>query len=228
MRIEESRDLVPVADEDILRCLPFFSSGIALYWFRERRDRLPTWAAFRSAWRTRFGDPDFQFALRDEIIRRIAEQVSYAFRNMLPRLQIAMRRDKVNDLDALEDVAIRIEASHQLAQRYRAPPTPDKSLFPDLVYRSPRHVNKPAHKHDTIAALNISSSSVESGDHAAKTLTDRSVTSSTASTIYRCWNCDDIGHLSRNCEGAPRMHRCYRCGRTEVTLRTCPDCSRKE
>ena len=277
MRIEEGRDLVPVADEDILRCLPFFLSGIALHWFRGRRDRLSTWAAFKSAWRTRFGDPDFQFALRDEITRRTqgeqesvadyltclramfdrlsppwnaAEQISYAFRNMLPRLQIAMRRDEIEDLDALEDIATRIEASHQLAHRYRAPPTPDKSLFPDLAYRSPRNA-KQAHKHNTVAALNTSVSSTDSGagsrrekrrkDRAAKTATDSSsVASSTTSakpstsgirpsraSTARCWNCDEIGHLSRDCEAAPRMH-CYRCGRAEVTLRSCPDCSGKE
>ncbi|KAL6421184.1 hypothetical protein ACFW04_013737 [Cataglyphis niger] len=228
---------------DILRCLPFFLSGIALHWFRGRRDRLSTWAAFRSAWRMRFGDPDFQFALRDEITRRTqgeqesvadyltclramydrlsspwsaTEQISYAFRNMLPRLQIAMRREEVDDLDALEDLATRIEASHQLAQRYRAPPTPDKSLFPDLAYRSPRYVNRPTRRQDAIAALATTF---------PPPATDR-IRPSRVSTA-KCWNCNGIGHLSRDCEAAPRMH-CYRCDRAEVTLRTCPDCSGKE
>lgn len=36
LRIEEGRELIPVSDEDILRCLPFFLSGIALHWFREK------------------------------------------------------------------------------------------------------------------------------------------------------------------------------------------------
>lgn len=40
LRIEEGRKLVPVSDEDILRCLPFFLIGIALHWFRSKRDRL--------------------------------------------------------------------------------------------------------------------------------------------------------------------------------------------
>lgn len=211
MRIEEGRDLVPVADEDILRCLPFFLSGIALHWFRGKRNRLTTWATFKSAWRTRFGDPDFQFALRDEIIRRTqgeqesvadyitclramfdrlappwsdAEQVSYAFRNLLPRLQIAMRRDEVEDLDALEDVATRVEGSHQLAHRYRAPPTPEKSLFPDLAYRSPRNANRHANRHDTIAALNTSASSTDSGagSRKEKRRRDRAANTSTSET----------------------------------------------
>ncbi|EFN68535.1 hypothetical protein EAG_09967, partial [Camponotus floridanus] len=70
LRIEEDRELVPVTDEDILRCLPFFLTGIALYWFRSKRNRLSDWNSFKEAWRTRFGDPDFQFALREEIMRR--------------------------------------------------------------------------------------------------------------------------------------------------------------
>lgn len=47
------------------------------------------------------------------------------------------------------------------------------------------------------------------------------------SSNLKCWNCDGVGHLSRNCAASPRLH-CYRCGRAEVTLRTCPDCSGKE
>jgi len=50
LRIEEGRELIPVADEDVLRCLPFFLSGIALHWFRGKRARLSTWSTFKTAW----------------------------------------------------------------------------------------------------------------------------------------------------------------------------------
>jgi len=70
VRVEEGRALFPVGDEDLFRCLPFFLSGTALYWFRNRRSEWRSWSEFVIAWRTRFGDPDFQFALRDEILRR--------------------------------------------------------------------------------------------------------------------------------------------------------------
>lgn len=74
LRIEEGRELIPVADEDVLRCLPFFLEGIALHLFRRKCARLQSWSAFQAAWRTRFGDPDFQFALRNEIMRRTQEE----------------------------------------------------------------------------------------------------------------------------------------------------------
>jgi len=70
VRVEEGCSLFPVGDEDLFRCLPFFLSGTALYWFRNRRSEWRSWEEFVVAWRTCFGDPDFQFALRDEILRR--------------------------------------------------------------------------------------------------------------------------------------------------------------
>ncbi|EFN88524.1 hypothetical protein EAI_13201, partial [Harpegnathos saltator] len=129
LRISEGRDVIPIADEDLFKCLPFFLTGIALQWYRMKRSRWVSWRKFAGAMRARFGDPDFQFALRDEIMRRTqgehepvadyltcilglfgrldppwgeVEQLNYAYRNMLPRLQVAVHRDDFEDFDALE------------------------------------------------------------------------------------------------------------------------------
>ncbi|EFN65930.1 hypothetical protein EAG_15491, partial [Camponotus floridanus] len=69
-RIVEGRELVTMSDEDILRCLPFVLTGIALSWYRGKKDSFTSWNQLKKAWRTRFGDPDLQFGLGDEIIRR--------------------------------------------------------------------------------------------------------------------------------------------------------------
>ena len=37
VRIEEGRALLPVSNDDLFRCLPFFLSGTAVHWFRNRR-----------------------------------------------------------------------------------------------------------------------------------------------------------------------------------------------
>ncbi|KMQ85095.1 hypothetical protein RF55_16565 [Lasius niger] len=272
LRVEEGRALVPVSDEDILRCLPFFLSGMALNWFRGRKSRLTSWETFKTAWRARFGDPDFQFALRDEIMRRTqgehepvadyltcinalcdrlsppwseAEKVNYAFRNMLPRLKIAVRREEAEDMDVLEDLATRAESSYATTHPYRAPPTPEKSLFPDLAYRPPRSANRSKHN-ESIASLDTSSTSATSSNTSPrkKKGTPKGKAVETAGTSNastppetkpkasrtsnaKCWNCEGSGHFSRDCEAAPRRH-CYRCGRADVTLRTCPDCSGKD
>ncbi|KYN15782.1 hypothetical protein ALC57_11988 [Trachymyrmex cornetzi] len=67
MRVRQSLALFPVSDEDLLRCLPLFLTGVALYWFRTRDISYRRWDEFEVAWRTHFANPEFQFALRDEI-----------------------------------------------------------------------------------------------------------------------------------------------------------------
>jgi len=91
----------------------------------------------------RFGDPDFQFAFREEIMRRTQQDehesvadylmssghvwsvvatvdrigASSAFQNLLSRLQQSIHWNEVDDLDALEDLTTRVEASYQLSQK---------------------------------------------------------------------------------------------------------------
>ena len=70
IRIEEWRELFPVSDADLFQCSPFFLSGTALFLYRSRRSDWQTWDQFVVAWPRCFGDPDFHYALWDEILRR--------------------------------------------------------------------------------------------------------------------------------------------------------------
>lgn len=253
LRIEEGRELIPVSDEDVLRCLPFFLTDIALHWFRSKRSRLASWSEFKSAWRVRFGDPDFQFTLRNEIVRRTqgehesvadyltcmralfdrlsppwsnTEQLDYAHRNMLPRLQIAVRRDDVRDLEALEILATRAESSYEAAHRYRPPPTPEKSLFPDLAYKAPKTPARTSRDRGAIAAMNTPGETTKrqnlSNDTASNT-----ATAAPSRPAVRCWNCNGTGHIAREC-GEERRKYCFRCGAVGKTVATCPKCSGNE
>lgn len=172
-----------------------------------------------------------------------------AFRNLLPRLQQSIRRNEIDDLDALENLATRVEASYQLSQRYRALPAPDRSLFPDLAYHAPHNAKTPVKNRDTLAALGTTEGTeVKASTHrdrrnknrATRSVAEAEAGTSTSSasestlseyrnsraSTLKCWNCGEVRHFSRSCDVAPRLH-CYRCGRAEITLRTCPDCSRK-
>ena len=66
----EGKSIIPFNDAGLLRLLPFFLSGIALNWYRTKQSNWHTFEQFASAFRTRFGDPDFQFELRQEIHKR--------------------------------------------------------------------------------------------------------------------------------------------------------------
>ena len=165
MRIEEGRDLVPICDADLLRVVPFFLSGIALNWFRGSRYLRRTYNQFTKAFRVRFGDSDFQFELRQEIHQRTqgekvsvsdyltcmramfdkltprmseSEEISYAHWNLLPRLHLAIHKDEIRDFEDLEHLANVVQKSYRVARNYKPPPTPERSLLPDLAYKDPR------------------------------------------------------------------------------------------
>jgi len=122
------------------------------------------WSDFETAWRARFSDPDYMYALRDEILQRtkenmrlpriisclrtllsrlsppwpLPEQLNIAHRNMLPRLQIAVRRHEFRDFRELEDIATRVERSYFAEKNYRPLLPPEQSIFPDLAYHTHR------------------------------------------------------------------------------------------
>ena len=135
-RVEQGRFMVYVTDRELLSCMPFFLVGIAFHWNCDSVDGWETWAEFVDACRMRFGDPDYQFELRQEIpsrtqgldepvadyltcirtlLRRLSpplteeEQVNYAHCNMLPKLQLTIHRSEIFSLDHLEQLAIQLE-----------------------------------------------------------------------------------------------------------------------
>ena len=149
MKNIEGRTIVPVEDFIILKIIPLFLSGIALHWYRSFRHTWKNFHEFSSSFRSRFGDVDFQFELRQEMYKctqdenepvadyltcmmalfdRVipnfseSEEVSFAHRNLLPRLQLLIPR--------------------QNAKLFRPPPVPERSLLPDLAYKD----NKPRNR----------------------------------------------------------------------------------
>ena len=161
-RIEEGRELVPVSDMNLLRVIPFFLSGIALNWYRGSKHLWRTFNQFARAFRVRFGGSDFQFELRQEIHQRTqgekesvsdfltcmrtmfdklippmseAEEISYAHRNLLPRLHLAINRNEIDDFTHLEYLANAAQKSYRVARSYKPPPSPEHSLLSDLAYK---------------------------------------------------------------------------------------------
>lgn len=62
----------------------------------------------------------------DRIVPRLYEQeaISYAHRNLLPHLQISVRRTEVRTRIELEDMTIAAEKTYRVVKTYRPPSTP--------------------------------------------------------------------------------------------------------
>lgn len=265
MRIEEGRTLLPVSDEDLLKTLPFFLTGTALYWFRHKRTEVHSWQEFVVAWRAWFGNPDFQFALRDEAARRtqgehepfaeyltymlalfdrmsppwsLDEQLGYVYRNMLSRYRVAVDREDIPDFATLERRVTRVERSYESAKTYRAPPTAEQSIFPELAYKPPKKEQRTATLAvaagvETRKGKGKAPGKLRKGTAAAAPAADSAAETSAIAEAasprgnIKCWNCEKTGHVARECKEAQRVH-CYRCGKLNFTVKTCPSCSGNE
>ena len=165
-RISESMQVTNLSPEDFFTCLPFFFEGVALEWYRNSRQRLQNYQDFCRRFRKRFGPPDFQHALQDEIRRRTqgstepvldyltcmqalmnrlvppwseSQQIDIALRNMTPRMHLGLESGEYETFEELEVAAQRRERYLKISKDYKAPPAPELSILPDLAYRdSPR------------------------------------------------------------------------------------------
>ncbi|XP_036145809.1 uncharacterized protein LOC118646618 [Monomorium pharaonis] len=186
-RIKEARSILPVTDADLFKCLPIFMSDAALYWVRLESENWRNWQDFETAWRVRFGDPDYQYALREEVMRRtqgeqesaadyltrlrtllakmtppwsLQEQLNFAYRNLLPRLRLVVQRHDFTCFRSMEELVTRMERNYAAEKCYRPPLPPEQSLFPELAYHAPKGKAKSP---GTVAAISTTNSGASRG-----------------------------------------------------------------
>lgn len=171
-RVKEGRFIMHISDYDLFGILPFFLEGVALQWYRNNLDNWDTFEQFEEAWRARFSDADFQWALMENARRRTqgerepvvdyltyikgmfnrmapplgpAREIELALRNMLPRLQTRIDKADIFTFQQLEAVAVQKEKSLIIARSYKPPPNVEDSLLPAMAYRDQRS-SRPVHQ----------------------------------------------------------------------------------
>lgn len=164
-RLNEGRAIVPITNQEFLRCLPFFLEGVALHWFRNERDNWQSLNDFTQAFRSRFGPIDYQNALFFEIRNRTqgshesvsdfltcmkslmarsvpaippGQQIEIISRNLLPSIQNGIDTSNINDLNALERSARYRERRLAVSKEYKPPPPAFQALHADFAYQEPR------------------------------------------------------------------------------------------
>lgn len=164
-RLRDGRQLMPVPDAQLLSCLTFFMSGIALAWYRDSRDQWRSFDEFDVAFRTRFINRNYEHDLEREILTRtqgeyepVADYLTCLhalisrvkppwsefkaldcmYHNMQPRLRLVIRLHEIGNFAQLQRSAVQAEEVYLSAQSFYPPPLPERSFNSELAYHPPK------------------------------------------------------------------------------------------
>lgn len=236
-RAEELADACGLSHVHLFHCAIVFFSDMALSWFRAVRDSLHSWEELKAKLRATYLSPEYEEDIWNDIrgrtqgpcektaifiaqmrnlfkklAQRPSEEVQLRIirRNLLPDLQTQLALQSFGSVGELEAAAQALENVRLRVQRMRPPPSnPGMVTEPECMYQRPRG----AQLHVTTA--------MEQG--VSVTHLDPTPSSDSVSRVV-CWNCREPGHLRRKCS-RPFQQHCFRCGRQNVTIRSCPRCS---
>lgn len=236
-RAEELASACGLSDEHLFNSAIIFFADTALSWFRAVRGSVHSWEELKAKLKTTYLPPEYEEDIWSDIrnrtqgpcektaifiaqmrnlfrklLQRPSEEVQSRIirRNLLPDIQTQLALQSFRSVDELEAAAQALENVRLRVQRMRPPPSnPSMVTEPDCMYQRPRgaqlHVTTPVEQ----------GSGVEQSNPApGPSLVSRLV----------CWNCRELGHLKRNCT-RPFQQHCFRCGRQNVTTRSCPRCN---
>lgn len=163
VKLQESRALAGLSEEELLNALSELFTESALIWFRNERETWTGYADFERAARRWFGTSRrYQQRLNSEIHNRfqgedeltrnyivnlvglmrkvsppmsVNQQLDMLHQNLHPKLQKQIRRCDFESIEELRDLATDVEQSLAFAKNYHSPPPPETSLYPEMAYR---------------------------------------------------------------------------------------------
>lgn len=223
-RVEELRIARNISLETLFNSALDLFTGKALLWYRAYRDLTDNWDDLVKFLREEFQPYDYDDKLIEEIKRRTqgpSESVGVylaimqsmfnrlnvevpenfklkiLLKNIAPFYQDKLSLVPVSSIVELLKLGRQIESRKAALEEFVPPPrkSSGKILEPDLAYVYPEPVAS----------------------------TSRSVNCDAVSGV-KCWNCELIGHVAARCP-QPLKKRCFKCGKLDVTVRTCPRCS---
>ena len=238
-RVEELCAARHVSDKELFDSAIDLFDDKALLWYRVNRTRAKTWCELKTILMSHFSPPDYRPRLFQEILERTQRpsesivdfltcmasmflrhgdispelQLDIVSRNLAPFY--VMNLPSVNSLEELERACLALEVKKSRCDHYRSTlsasrfvPSVDPEFRPPPTRSFPR---RPAN------AFRPSATPV----HSVRA-SESPATPATASHL--CWNCRLPGHRFATC-AQPRRRFCFRCGKSNFTVNSCPICS---
>jgi hypothetical protein len=214
--------------------------GKALVWFRANKPLFNSWNDLEVALREEFLPPDYDERLLEEIKRRTQgnlesigiyvaimrnlfarltgsltedQQLKILCRNILPFYQAQLGLTEINSVQELITYGRKIEERRCAMESYQPPSRKKSDLEPDLAYIQ--------------AELDIATVTEQQPIKSHPNERRNSYSSTAEKYIVKCWNCGTVGHRANECKERKVKKFCYRCGKPDETVMTCPKCSTK-
>jgi len=233
-RVSELMVARNVCERELFESAIDLFSGKALNWYRSNRSRFADWRGLSDLLCRHFEPPDYRPRLFKEILERTQDpaesivdylssmhalfrrygqmtedvQLDIITRNLAPFYTTQL--PVVRSLETLEEECLKLEAKKFRAEHY-VPPSRKRHGFvePDFAF---------------IEAHSSAFNRVESPLPAVNEIQQPTPRHFPPTRILTCWNCNQTGHLNRQCPNPRKIH-CYRCGAQDVTIKSCPKCS---
>lgn len=220
-RVSELRIARNVSEVELFDQTLDLFEGRALLWYRANRTRVNNWKELTSMIIRHYEPPDYRSRLLQEIMSRTQDSsesiIDYLscmtamferYGNISEELRLdiilknlapfyVMQLPEVATLAELETECLKLEVRKYRAEHHVAPSHKKSAHYvePDFAFVS-----------------------------ATPTNTETQACASQPTTSLICWNCQKTGHAYQQCS-LPRTRFCYRCGKPNVTVRTCPTCN---
>lgn len=229
-RVEELKMARNVSEDELFRSGIDLFQGRAYIWYLSARKKAQDWQSLVVLLRKQFQPRDYNDKLFEEIknrtmgphesigiyiavmenlFSRLSVKLSEKARlriimnNITPFYQTQLALTNIDSIDELLDFCQRLEACKTSVEGYKAPPSrkTDRLLEPDLAYVDEYRANLSVSLADEVNTRN-------------------------PRNVMKCYNCKVAGHKASECK-EPHHRRCFKCGKPNFTVRTCPACNNK-